>query len=316
MPSESPAASASDSNAAFLQLCDRFLATLEQVEGMSPETVRAYRSHLEAYGRWAERNGVNPVEADIAALRRYLADMRRARYAPRTISAHLSALRSFFRWAALEGLASEGAVSALITPKTPRTLPATVGHEQMKRLLAAPDRTQPSGLRDAAQLELMYATGARISELSRLNVSSINMHERTATLFGKGSKERIVPVYRRALAALEEYLAQGRGALLACSKVPSDDAKSALFISTRGNRMSAAALRRRFELLACSAGIPRDVTPHAMRHTFATDLLEGGADLRSVQELLGHASLSTTQIYTHLTPERLKAAVTQAHPRG
>ena len=166
-------------------------------------------------------------------------------------------------------------------------------------------------------LELLYASGARISELAALNVESIAWSERVVRLWGKGSKERIVPLYRRALEAARCYVEQGRPELLAQAK--RRDAAAGLhplFISARGNRMSAAMLRRRFHKLATLAGIPADIAPHAMRHTFATDLLEGGADLRSVQELLGHASLSTTQIYTHLTPDRLKRAVAQAHPRG
>ena len=182
---------------------------------------------------------------------------------------------------------------------------------------AAEHVVQAAGLRDAAMLELLYASGARISELAALNVESIAWSECTLRLWGKGSKERIVPLYRRALEATRLYIEEGRPELLAQAK-RRDPATGPhpLLISARGNRMSAAMLRRRFHMLATLAGIPADIAPHAMRHTFATDLLEGGADLRSVQELLGHASLSTTQIYTHLTPDRLKRAVAQAHPRG
>ena len=148
-------------------------------------------------------------------------------------------------------------------------------------------------------------------------MESIGWSERTLRLWGKGSKERIVPLYRRALEATRTYVEEGRPALLAQAKHRDvANGPHPLFISARGNRMSAAMLRRRFHMLATLAGISADIAPHAMRHTFATDLLEGGADLRSVQELLGHASLSTTQIYTHLTPDRLKRAVAQAHPRG
>ena len=161
------------------------------------------------------------------------------------------------------------------------------------------------------------ASGARISELAALNVESISWSERTLRLWGKGSKERIVPLYRRALEVTRLYIEEGRPELLARAKRRDlATGPHPLLISARGNRMSAAILRRRFHTLATLAGIPADIAPHAMRHTFATDLLEGGADLRSVQELLGHASLSTTQIYTHLTPDRLKRAVAQAHPRG
>ena len=194
----------------------------------------------------------------------------------------------------------------------PRTLAAHLSAiRSLYRWMAA------AGLRDAAMLELLYASGARISELAALNVESISWSERTLRLWGKGSKERIVPLYRRALDVTRLYIEEGRPELLARAKRRDlATGPHPLLISARGNRMSAAMLRRRFHTLATLAGIPADIAPHAMRHTFATDLLEGGADLRSVQELLGHASLSTTQIYTHLTPDRLKRAVAQAHPRG
>lgn len=216
---------------------------------------------------------------------------------------------------AAEGIVEGDAVSAISSPKLPRDLPGVLTTRQVESLLKAPDTSTPAGLRDAAMLELLYASGARISELAALNMESIGWSERTLRLWGKGSKERIVPLYRRALEATRRYIEEGRPQLLAQAK-RGDGANGVhpLFISARGNRMSAAMLRRRFHMLAALAGIPADIAPHAMRHTFATDLLEGGADLRSVQELLGHASLSTTQIYTHLTPDRLKRAVSQAHP--
>lgn len=247
----------------------------------------------------------------------YLAELSREQVAPRTIAAHLSAIRSFYRWMAAEGLIDGDAVSAIASPRLPRDLPGVLTTQQVKALLEAPDVSTPAGLRDAAMLELLYASGARISELAALNVESIAWSERTLRLWGKGSKERIVPLYRRALDATRRYIEEGRPELLAHAKRgDGTNGVHPLFISARGNRMSAAMLRRRFHMLATLAGIPSDIAPHAMRHTFATDLLEGGADLRSVQELLGHASLSTTQIYTHLTPDRLKRAVTQALPRG
>ena len=212
---------------------------------------------------------------------------------------------------AAEGIVEGDAVSAISSPKLPRDLPGVLTTRQVESLLKTPDTSTP------AMLELLYASGARISELAALNVESIAWSERTLRLWGKGSKERIVPLYRRALEATRRYIDEGRPQLLVQAKrVDSANGVHPLFISARGNRMSAAMLRRRFHMLATLAGIPADIAPHAMRHTFATDLLEGGADLRSVQELLGHASLSTTQIYTHLTPERLKRAVSQAHPRG
>lgn len=301
----------------FLTASDDFIAHIANVEGLSPQTVKAYQQHLEAYAAWLDRSGADPFDLGPRDVRRYLSELKRAQYSERTVAAHLSALRSCYRWLELEGLVKNDVFSTVLTPKIPKNLPRVVSREQMEALMAAPDTAAPEGKRDAAMLELLYASGARISELSALDVESIDFRQRTVTLFGKGSKERLVPLYRRAVDAAAEYVNEGRPVLL-------EDAKRAepygsqhpLFISARGNRMSAAALRHRFHLLCEKAGLPADIAPHAIRHTFATDLLDGGADLRSVQELLGHASLSTTQLYTHLTPERLKSAVSQAHPRA
>lgn len=216
----------------------------------------------------------------------------------------------------LECRTSSDPAAALVSPKLPKPLPHVLTPAQIDALLSAPDRETPDGLRDAAFLETLYASGARISEIASLTLSRVDLAESTLTLFGKGSKERIVPLYRRAREKLTAYIEQARPVLLGCRKDIPTEPVQAVFISTRGLPMSADSLRHRFSRHARAAGLPADITPHALRHTFATDLLEGGADLRSVQELLGHVSLSTTQIYTHLTPDRLKGAVKQAHPRG
>lgn len=295
---------------------DGYIAYISRVEGLSPETSRAYGLHLEAYARWCDRCGVDGLRPSAQELRRYLADLKRARYAARTVSAHLSALKSLFRWLALEGVVEGDAAEALSAPKLPKPLPRTLTDEQLDRLMDAPERGSAEGLRDAAMLELLIATGARISELARLRVRDVDLSEGTALLFGKGSKERLVPIYRRAVERSDEYLRQGRPELIAESPRDRRQEMDSFFISGRGRAMDAPTLRYRFEVLRRRAGIPADITPHAMRHTFATDLLAGGADLRSVQELLGHASLSTTQIYTHLTPDGLKSALHRAHPRG
>lgn len=296
---------------------DGFIAHAARVEGLAPNTVTAYGSHLEQFARWCDRSGTDAFTCGVRELRSYLAELNLAGYAPRTMAAHLSSIRSFYRWMHLEGLVESDVASTLGTPKIPKGLPAVLTSEQMDALLAAPDRSRPDGLRDSAMLELLYASGARISELAALDIESLSFSGRTVRLFGKGRKERIVPIYRRALDACSRYLDGPRGELLAAvGHADGSGFARPFFISVRGIRMSAASLRNRFHRLCTLAGLPSDITPHAMRHTFATDLLEGGADLRSVQELLGHASLSTTQIYTHLTPDRLKAAVSQAHPRS
>ena len=296
---------------------DAYLAFIARVEGVSPETVRAYGSHLEAYARWVERTGVDGLHPGVRDLRRYLAELHAAAYAPKTVAAHLSAVRSLYRWLVAEEVIDSDPASAISAPKLPKTLPHALSAEQLDALMAAPDTTAPGGLRDAAMLELLYASGARISELAGLDVGGVDAGERTVRLFGKGSKERIVPLYRRAVEATEAYLERGRPALLAAAgRTEPSGRPRALFVSARGRAMDAGSLRYRFEALVRAAGLPADITPHAMRHTFATDLLGGGADLRSVQELLGHASLSTTQLYTHLTPDRLRSALKCAHPRA
>ena len=296
---------------------DDFIMFLDSVYGASSATVTSYRSHLEIFARWVKRASCDPFSLEAREIRAYLSEMKRAGYASTTVAAHLSALRSFYSWMLLDDRCEENPFLSVQTPKAPRTLPHVISHDEMQRLIEAPDTSTDEGLRDRAILELFYASGARISEISRLDINDVDIRSSCVCLFGKGSKERIVPLYRRATQAVASYIEGPRERLLSCihrDALPED--ASALFISTRGYRMSAAAIRKRFHRYATSAGIPADVTPHAMRHTFATDLLEGGADLRSVQELLGHSSLSTTQIYTHLTPERLKSAVHQAHPRA
>lgn len=299
----------------LLALIDGFTAHLARVEGMSPETVRAYGQHLEAYAAWCERAGADGLDPSARELRSYLAGFRGAGHAARTQAAHLSALRSFFRWLSERGISDGSVVLALDTPKLPRPLPHTLTHEQLDRLMDAPERGTCEGLRDAAMLELFIATGARISELAHLAVGDVDTVALTVRLFGKGSKERIVPVYPAAADTVSAYLRDGRPALIAKGR-GGPPVRDALFVSARGRAMDDQALRYRFGVLRRRAGIPADISPHSMRHTFATELLEGGADLRSVQELLGHASLSTTQLYTHLTPQRLRDAVHRSHPRG
>lgn len=294
-----------------------FIFYIGSVASLSENTVRSYRSHLDAYIRWLADSHLDPYCLTLRDARRFVRDLQRRGCLPKTLAAYLSTLRSFYSWLLLDGRIDSDVFASLSTPKIPKTLPHVLSHEQMSSLLAAPDRETPAGLRDACMLELLYASGARISELSALDIGSVDFSSRTVRLFGKGSKERIVPLYARASAAVTFYLQDGRPAFRKQNNPDSsDDGSGALFLSTRGSRMPAASMRKRFHELCSLAGLPRDIAPHAMRHTFATDLLDGGADLRSVQELLGHASLSTTQLYTHVTPSKLKAEVCAAHPRG
>lgn len=291
-----------------------YLAYLEGVRNVAPNTLRAYETDLDAYVSWARREGVRPQVVSHRQLRRYLSELSRAGYSTRTVNRHLSAIRGLYRWLVSQERVTQDAAAALASPKIAQTLPHSMADSDVRSLIDACPDDGLEGPRDRAFLELLYASGARISEMSRLDVDDVDGTQRLVKLFGKGSKERVVPLYDGALRAVAAYVERTRPALVARNK--RGHVTRALFVSTRGNRMSAAALRARFERLAREAGLDPDLTPHAMRHTFATELLSGGADLRSVQELLGHESLATTQIYTHLSVERLKAATRQAHPRG
>lgn len=294
---------------------DSFIQYISRVQGLSPQTVRAYRSHLEAYARWCEKEHVDGLRVSVAELRGYLGDRQRLGDAPRTLAAHLSAIRSLYRWLNIEEIIDKDPAAALQSPKLPSTLPIVLSTSQLDLLFDAVDGSTPGGVRDGTMLELLIASGARISELARLCLNDFDRSHQALRLLGKGSKERIVPLYNKAFDSLDIYVRQARSALLEKAHCSQSDTNR-LFISDRGRPMDAAALRRRFDLLVRKAGLPAGITPHTMRHTYATELLEGGADLRSVQELLGHSSLSTTQIYTHVSPERLRTAIHKAHPRA
>lgn len=299
---------------AFDGCVDDFLAYLADVRNLSPNTVRAYSADLRSFAAWARREGVDPLEATHAELRRYLAELVRARYTSATVNRRLSALKSLYRWLLREGRVASDPADALAGRKAARRLPRTIDDADLGRILETCDTSTDAGLRDRAFVELLYASGARISEVSALDVGDVDFGQGEVRLFGKGSKERIVPLYPSALEWLGRYLGTARPRLLARRREPGQT--DALLLSTRGRRMSAAMLRRTFESHAGQAGVASGVTPHAVRHTFATELLSGGADLRSVQELLGHESLSTTQVYTHVSVERLKEEAARAHPRG
>lgn len=295
---------------------DAFAAQLTEVRGLSENTERGYEADLRAYSRWCDREGIDAFGVTHAELRGYLAYLSRARYATTTINRHLSAIRGLYTWMASHGYEVSSAASALASPKLSRRLPKTMSDADAERLLESFPVDDAQGLRDRAFLELLYASGARVSEVSGLDVASVDFASCQVRLFGKGSKERIVPVYELALDWVGRYVAEVRPGLLSHAKKDKSDSARALFLSTRGNRMSADALRRVFERRVAAAGLDAGLTPHAMRHTYATELLSGGADLRSVQELLGHESLSTTQVYTHLSVDRLKEAARAAHPRS
>lgn len=291
-----------------------YLAYLQHVRGLSANTIRSYQADLDAYCKWAQREGVVAQTVSHRQLRRYLAELNRGGYSTRTINRHLSAVRGLYGWLTEQERTGTNASALLASPKITRTLPRTMSNSDVNDLIETCAGDGVEDVRDRAFFELLYATGARISEISKLDVGSVDFAQAQVTLFGKGSKERVVPIYTRALATLREYVCEARPKLL--SRQCQDRHTQALFVSTRGNRMSADALRTCFKRHRSLIGLDEGITPHAMRHTYATELLSGGADLRSVQELLGHESLATTQIYTHVSVERLKDATRQAHPRG
>jgi integrase/recombinase XerD len=301
--------SVADASLTPAELVDRFLEHLRIERAASPQTIRAYSADLARYLEWAERTGIDPVGLTHRQMRLYLAEMDRAGYARRTVARRLSAVRSFFAFAVTEGLVASDPSSVLATPKLAARLPNVIPDETLRAMLAAPDPSKPTGLRDRAVLELLYATGARVSEVVGLVVSDLDFGQGQVRLFGKGSKERIVPLYPVALDSVRIYLRDGR------PRLARSEAVDRLFLSSRGAPLSADAVRRLFKRSAAAAGAGAGISPHTMRHTFATHMVEAGADLRTVQELLGHVALSSTQIYTHLSMKRLQDVHSKAHPR-
>jgi integrase/recombinase XerC len=290
----------------------RYLEHLTFERGLSPHTVRAYANDVDSLLTHAARMCRTSVATvDIGVLRSWLAQLLARGASRATMARRASAARMFTAWAVRDGLAETDAGARLATPRANRTLPEVLRVDQAAAVMtAAAEDVTPAGLRDAAIVELLYATGARVSELCGLDVDDLDRDRRTVRLFGKGAKERVVPLGVPAARATATWLARGRPALVA------PDSPPALLLGARGGRLDPRAARRVVhQRLAAVPGVG-DLGPHGLRHTAATHLLEGGADLRSVQELLGHATLATTQIYTHVSIERLRATYESAHPRA
>lgn len=291
-------------------LVDMFLEHLRVERNLSPNTIHAYASDLATLLSWAQREDVHLLDADHRRLRRYLAELDRARYARRTIARRLAAVRSFYRFCVMRGYATGSPASVLATPKLQRTLPSVAPTSLLDTLIETPDETTPLGLRDRAILELLYATGVRVSELSGLDIGDVDLAGGTMRVMGKGSRERIVPMHPMAVRRLRDYLGRSRGQL------QSEPGQSALFLNRLGTRLTSGGVRRMLDRHLRTLGAAGQLTPHDLRHSFATHLLEGGADLRTVQELLGHVALSTTQIYTHVSTKHLRDVHKGAHPRA
>ena len=291
-------------------LIEQFLDSLWLERGASGLTLAAYRTDLTNFAAHLAARGVALAGAGRADLLAYLAAPGQARLAPRSLARRLSAVRGFYRYLVREGLTPEDPTARIDSPRLGRPLPKTLSEADIERLLAAPVGEAPEALRDAAMLELLYATGLRVSELVGLRLAQVDLNRGVLVVLGKGARERLVPVGEAAVARIEVYLARARGALL------DGQVSDALFVTRRGGGMTRQAFWHRLRAHARAAGFERPPSPHTLRHAFATHLLNHGADLRAVQMLLGHADLSTTQIYTHVARERLKALHARHHPRG
>jgi tyrosine recombinase XerC len=292
------------------QLVDMFVEHLRVERNLSPNTITAYSADLVAFLSWASREGVHVLDADHRRLRRFLAEMDRARYAKRTIARRLAAVRSFYRFLVMRGYATGSPAAVLATPKLPRQLPAVAPMSLVSALIETPDATTALGVRDRAILELLYATGIRVSELTSLDLGDIDLAGGTIRVMGKGSRERVVPMHPAAVRRVREYLLTGR------PELESPQGASAYFLNRLGTRLTSGGVRRMLDRHLTTMGSASQITPHDLRHSFATHLLEGGADLRTVQELLGHVALSTTQIYTHVSTKHLRDVHKGAHPRA
>ncbi|GIW13209.1 MAG: tyrosine recombinase XerC [Tepidiforma sp.] len=278
---------------------EAYLRELGAVGGRSPLTVRNYRNDIGAFLRWCRERELEPLEVTRGVFREYLGELKGAGMAAASLTRRTSTVHGFYRWLQREGATERDLLHGIAMPKRPLRLPKVLDPGTLDRLLAAPDPSTPQGLRDRALMELLYGGGLRVSELVSLDMGQVNMAEGTAVVHGKGSKERLVLFGEPAMLALERYLAEGRPALAAGAR--NGQASPALFLNRFGGRLTARSVQEAVRRHAVAAGIPADVHPHLLRHSFATHLLDGGADLRIVQELLGHASPTTTQIYTHVS---------------
>lgn len=289
-------------------LLTAFLDHLGNERRLSPLTVKHYRRDLETLGKWcAEQDICGWERLDTQHIRAFVAGRHRTGLSGRSIQRQLSAIRSFFRFLMREGVARYDPAAGVSAPKSPRKLPDTMDVDQTARLLDAHD-DDPLAVRDRAMCELMYSSGLRLAELVSLDLNDLDVREGSVRVTGKGAKTRVLPVGRQALKALEEWL-DLRGGM-------ADVDETAVFVSQRGSRLSARSVQARLSSLALRQGVGRKVHPHMLRHSFASHVLESSGDLRAVQELLGHADISTTQVYTHLDFQHLAKVYDAAHPRA
>jgi len=286
---------------------EKFLMYCKIERNMSPHTIVNYsidlRDAARSFGEAAEITGI-----DYLAVRKYLAQLKAKDFSKRTVARKLASLRSFFKFLHREGHIASNPVSSLATPKLDKPLPVFLDEDEIGRLLEAPDRSQSAGLRDRALLETLYSSGLRVSELVGLDNGAVDFIGGVLKVYGKGRRERLVPIGEQALSCIREYLGK-RGA-------PGGGDQKAVFLNSKGARLTDRSVRRILDKYIRATSLRKGISPHTLRHSFATHLLNRGADLRSVQELLGHLNLSTTQIYTHVSSERLKAVYDKVHPRA
>jgi len=289
-------------------LVDQYISYLRVEKGLAQNTIESYSRDLLRFLRFLEKRGRSPLQVTREDLTAYLSALD-GKLSTRSVARNLSSLKMFFRFLVIDGKIKNSPARLLQTPKLPLRLPKILSRKEVDLFLSQPDTADHRGQRDKAMLELLYATGLRVSELVGLMIANINLEAGFVRTMGKGSKERIVPMGSKALDALEDYIKDGRGRFLKKGRSPY------LFLNLRGRRLTRQGFWKIIKGYALSAGFKKEVTPHSLRHSFASHLLEGGADLRSVQMMLGHADISTTQIYTHVTRERLKAIHEKYHPR-
>ncbi len=293
------------------QLLEKYVRFLQLEKSASPYTVRNYIGDIRDFLDFLKVQKIGSLdEVDRNLMRRYLSWLMDLNTAKGSIARKLSALRSFYRYLMRENLVKKNPAATTGTPKLERRLPTFLTEAEMKQVLESPDLSTPAGIRDRALMELLYAAGLRVSEIAGLNLENVNLSTREIRVLGKGSKERITLMGRPAVLALEAYLKEERPVLLGNKKT------EALFLNRDGNRMAVRRFQYILDKYAHIAGLAKRVHPHLFRHSFATHLLDGGADLRVVQELLGHSRLTTTQIYTHVTRNRARQVYLAAHPRS
>jgi integrase/recombinase XerD len=295
-----------------------FLHYLMAECGLSSNTLAAYRSDVMKFTKWRKRHAPGPLEKlDVRALSGYVDELTRLGLAPTSVGRHLASLSTFFRYLIFEGRLGENVARLLSAPAVWDRLPTVLGPPAVERLLNAPDPSTRLGRRDRAALETLYATGCRASEVVGLRPGDLDLEAGLARCVGKGDKERIVPLGARARGALRAYLADDRPALAARARGPGGPSSATtVFLTRNGRPMSRIGLWHLVKQASRAAGLTVNVSPHTLRHSFATHLLAGGADLRAVQEMLGHASIATTQIYTRVELSRLREVHARFHPRG